>query len=113
MISKEFIDMWEMLPETWRMEVAERSGCCPHSKRHKWGMVTDILVWTECYASMASILSQAFPDMAPHFLAHFKTVVKAVQNFEGTAWATYDMVARRQAANCSSLDWGVVDCRIQ
>ena len=58
---------------------------------------------------MASILSRAFPNKAPHFLAHLKTVVKAARNFEGTTWATYDMVIRRQAANRGSLDWSVVD----
>ena len=108
-MSKEYIDMTEMLPETWRLEMSAASGCCPHAKRPRRGMITDILVWADCYASMAAILSSAYPEKAPHLLAHFRTVVRAARNFEGVAWATYDAVCRRQAANRGSLDWGAID----
>ena len=108
-MSKEYIDMTEMLPETWRLEMLAASGCCPHAKRPRRGMITDILVWADCYASMAAILSSAYPEKAPHLLAHFRTVVRAARNFEGVAWATYDAVCRRQAANRGSLDWGAID----
>ena len=37
------------------------------------------------------------------------SITRASRNFEGTAWASYDMVFRRQAANLRSLDWGVID----
>ena len=93
-----------MLPETWRLEMLAASGCCPHAKRPRRGMITDILVWADCYASMAAILSSAYPEKAPHLLAHFRTVVRAARNFEGVAWATYDAVCRRQAANRGSLE---------
>ena len=96
--------MTEMLPETWRLEMSAASGCCPHAKHPRRGMITDILVWVDCYASMAAILSSAYPEKAPHLLAHFRTVVRAAG-----AWATYDAVCRRQAANRGSLDWGAID----
>ena len=108
-LAKEYIDMTEMLPETWRLEMSAASGCCPHAKRPRRGMITDILVWADCYASMAAILSSAYPEKAPHPLAHFHTVVRAARNFEGVAWATYDAVCRRQAANHGSLDWGAIN----
>ena len=58
---------------------------------------------------MASILATTFPDKVPHFTAHLRTVIKAARNFEGTAWATYDAVCRRQVAYQGSLEWGVID----
>ena len=107
--SLEFVDMWELLPESWRVDSASQSGCCPHTKRPRRGMVTDILVWAECYATMAAILSAAYPNKAPHFFAYLRTITRASRNFEGTAWASYDIVFRRQAANRRSLEWGIVD----
>ena len=47
-------------------------------------------------------------EKMPHFMAYSRTITKASRNFEGTAWASYDMVFRRQAANIRSLDWGVI-----
>ena len=35
----EFVDMWELLPESWRLELAE-GGCC-HSCRPRRGLVTN------------------------------------------------------------------------
>lgn len=61
---------------------------------------------------MASILSTAYPDKAPHFFAYLRTITKASRTFEGYAWASYDMSFRRQAANRGSLDWGVVDAAL-
>ena len=58
---------------------------------------------------MAAILSAAFPDKAPHMFAYMRTIVRASRTFESTAWASYDVAYRRQAANRGSLDWGVLD----
>lgn len=101
--------MLELLPESWRMDPAAQQGCCSHSKRPRRAMVTDVLIWAECYTTMAAILSAAYPDKAPHFFAHMRTVVKVARNFEGTAWASYDLVVRHQAANRGSTDWGSVE----
>lgn len=61
---------------------------------------------------MATILSTTIPDKALHFFTHLHTIVRAAHNFEGTAWATYDVVHRRKLANRGSLDWRVVNCTI-
>ena len=108
-VAREFIDMSDLLPEAWRVDPAAQTACCPHTKRPRRAVVTDILIWAECYATMAAVLAAAFPEKAPHFFAHLRTVVKAARNFEGSAWASYDMVVRRQAANRGCLDWGCVD----
>ena len=63
-------------------------------------MVMDILIWVECYSTMTTILSAIHPDKAPP---------TSSRNFEGTAWASYDIIFRQQATNRRSLDWGIVD----
>lgn len=103
---KEYIDIGELLPETWQLE--SENTCC-HSKRPRRSLVTDISLWTECYATMAAILAATFPEKAPQFFMYLRTITKASRNFEGAAWASYDMAFRRQAANRGSLDWGCVD----
>ena len=100
-LMKEYIDIWELLPETWPLET---EGSCCHSKRPRRSLVTDINVWTECFATMAAILTSAFPSKAPHFFAYLRTITKASRTFENTAWASYDMAYRRQVANRGSLD---------
>ena len=105
-LAKEYVDIWELLPETWQVET---EGSCCHSKRPRRSLVTDINVWTECFATMVAILAAAFPAKAPHYL---RTITKASRTFECSAWVSYDMAFRRQAANHGSLDWGHVDAAL-
>jgi len=53
LLEKQHVERWEMLPETWQLET--ESTCC-HAKRPKRSLVTDISVWTECFATMAAVL---------------------------------------------------------
>ena len=99
--------MSELLPESWRVE-ALKSGCC-HSKRPRRELVVDFALWTECYAILSAVLSVRYPTKAPHFSAYLRIITNASRNFEGSAWASYDMAFRRQAANRKSLDWGRVN----
>ena len=59
-LTVEFVDMWELLPESWRLESTE-SGCCnPHHSRP--GLVTSFPLWVECYASLLAISSARYPE---------------------------------------------------
>ena len=107
-LNKEYIEMFEILPESWRLEM-EASTPAGHGKRPRRGPITDIQVWCECYAVMAAALSAAYPLKAPHLFAYMRSIVRASRNFEGTAWVSYDMSYRRAAANKGSLDWGLPD----
>ena len=101
-LALEYVDMWELLPESWRLEPAE-GGCC-HSRRPRRGLVMSFPLWVECYAALVATLSTRYPEKMPHFMAYLRTITRATRNFEGTAWASYDMAFRRQAANQRSLD---------
>ena len=101
--------MAELVPDTWRYE-EEGSKCCHQSRRtSRRAPVTDILLWLECYASMAALLATRYPNKAAELLAYQRTILCAHRDFEGEAWATYDTCYRRQAAAKKSLDWSQVD----
>ena len=97
------------MPDSWSYE-EEGTKCCHHSRRApKRAPVTDILLWIECYASMAALLVTRYPNKAVELLAYQRTILCAHRDFEGEAWATYDTCYRRQAAARKSLDWSLVD----
>ena len=73
------------------------------------GLVTDILLWIEYYASMVVVLSSGFPQKTPELMAYQKTIVTAYRSFSGDGWVTYDSCYRSKAAITKSLDWGWVD----
>ena len=104
-INKEYIPMYEMLPECWRLEVDSGGASC-QSKHPRHALVLDINVWTECFAVMAAILATAYPDKAPHLFAYLRTIVRASRTFESTAWAAYDVGSRRPtSAHWSGVYW--------
>lgn len=105
----EFIDMAELVPDSWRYQEEESNKCCHQSKRQQRGPVSDILLWVECYASLVEILCTGYPDKTPGFMAYQRTIVRAQRSFLGEGWVTYDTCYRRQAAVTRALDWGQVD----
>ncbi len=42
-------------------------------------------------------------------MAYLRVITRASRNYEGSAWATFDVAYRRQAANRRSLDWAEID----
>ena len=97
--SLEFIDMCELLPESWKVEPSSE-GCC-RSQCPRRGLVTDFALWKKCYAMLVAMLAVCYPEK---LLTLWPTITRAPHNFDGTAWATYDMAYWRQAANLKSLD---------
>ena len=98
----------ELLPDVWRLDESKKDQCC-HQPKSKKPLITDIVLWLECYATMVALLSLKYPAKTPHFMAYQHTIIQASRNFEGIAWATYDMCYRRKAANIKSWDWGTID----
>ena len=105
----EYIDMVDLIPDSWRLQEEEPSKCCHQSKRQRRGPVTDILLWVECYATMVEVLATKYPSKMPGLMSYQRTIVRAHRTFQGDSWATYDTCYRRKAAARKSLDWGAVD----
>jgi hypothetical protein len=80
----EFVDMSELLPDTWRLQDEEESKCCHQPRRApRRGPITDILRWVECYASFVAILTTRYPDKGPELMAYLRTIVHAQRTFAG------------------------------
>jgi len=71
--NKEYVDMCELLPETWRLD-SEAQGSCCQTKWPRRGMITDFQVWSECYTTMGGILSARYPDKASHLFTYLRTI---------------------------------------
>ena len=103
----DFIEMNEMLQESWIPEAQDASLVLRRPSRR--APITDILAWTECFALMAAVLAEKFPDKAPQLFAYLRRIVHAARNFQGSAWVAYDRLYRRQALARHSLDWAQED----
>ena len=105
----EFIEMGELIPESWGLD-QDPPSCCHHGRRQsRRGPVSDILLWLECYSSLVAALATKFPQYVGDFMAYQATIIKAHKNFEGTAWVLYDRCYRRRAAALKSLEWAKID----
>jgi len=105
----EFVEMAEMLPETWASVIPLTHDSAMPRRPITRGPVTDILVWIECFGLLAGVLAKKFPDKAPELFAYLKRIVHASRNFEGSTWVAYDRAYRRQALASRSLDWSIED----
>ena len=103
--------MRELLPDAWHSD-NQSSSCCKSSRPRHGGLVTDILLWTEGYASLVAVLSTQHPSKTPQFMAYLRSIVHVSRNFEGAAWASYDAAYCRQAATTGSMDWGTIDAAL-
>ena len=94
----EFVEMSELLPEYWLVEDASEARCYHANTRRRRTPVTDILTWTQCFASLASMLSSNRPEQTSDLLAYLSTIVRCHKEFSGLGWVQYDAAFRRQAA---------------
>lgn len=62
-VGKEYVDIRELLPETWQVEL-ENSPCC-HSKRPRRSLITEFNVWAEGYATTYNLFRRG--DGLPFF----------------------------------------------
>ena len=101
-VALEFVEMRDLMPETWLREEEESVRNMLSLPRRRTAPVTNILQWLQCYAGMVGVLSQRFPQMVPELMAYQVTISR---DFEGLAWAQYDRVYRRQGAQTKDLCW--------
>ena len=86
----EFVDIADLLPENWR---PREDPCCSLSRRPTScrALVMDILLWVEGYPQMVAVLASLYPSYIHEFMAYLRTIVRASRNYEGSAWAAYDV----------------------
>ena len=75
---EEFVEMRDLMPETWLREEEESARNTLSLPRRRTAPVTNILQWLQCYAGMVGVLSQKFPQMVPELM-----VYQVQQRFRG------------------------------
>ena len=73
-LNLEFIDMSELIPESWKFMEEEISYCHQNRSSHR-GPVTDILLWVECYSTLVEVLSLQYPAKVRQMMAYQKTIL--------------------------------------
>ena len=103
-----FVEMHELLPELLTNHNAEegreRSRARAGRKR-----TLDINAWLQCFGVFVSVVAKESPEAVPELMAYMGTMIRASQEYEGAAWATYDVGFRRQAAATGQRDWSRVN----
>ena len=102
----EFVAMHELLPECFA-EAGEASK--PGARTRAKKRVQEMTAWLQCFATYVGILGPAKPTLIPQLMAYMATIIRASQEFEGSAWAIYDDTYRRQAAASGNWQWARVD----
>ena len=71
--------------------------------------IQDINVWLQCFAMYTTVMASKFPEYTPQLLAYMVTTLKASQEYEGTAWAAYNVAYHQQAASTGHRGWSEVN----
>ena len=110
-INLEFVEMSELMPESWLaaeggdVDVSGQTKVVSLFPRRRRAPVTDIMVWVQCFAAMVGVLSTKHPDKVPEFMAYLSLIVKCSRDYEGYGWVLYDRAFRRQVAVTKDLHW--------
>lgn len=101
----EFVELHELLPELLTNQKVEEG---PRAKTGR-KRTLDMNAWLQCFAVFVSVVSREAPESVPELMAYMGTIMRASQEYEGAAWATYDVAFRRQAASTGQREWSKVN----
>ena len=73
-LNGDFVNMSELLPDSWRVEEMNTQSPSQKGGPH-CGLVTDILIWLECFATLASVITSKHSNKTLHLFAYVRTIV--------------------------------------
>jgi len=97
----DFVEMQEMLPDMWL--VTDQSEPTARVGRLR---AMDIKVWSQCFATYVRVIAEDEPERVPDLLDYMINIIRASQDFMGSAWLKYDNTFRRQVAVSGNKKWG-------
>ncbi len=89
------MELHELLTECLA-ESTDSAKPIPRSRAKK--RLNDLNVWLQCLALYVGVLAPSKPALVPDLMAYMISIIRASQEFEGSAWTVYDDAYRRQAA---------------
>ena len=103
-LALEYIDIAELQSEHW-----DDYDETETTRSSQWTPVSNILTWLDCYAPLVSVLCSAHSEKFDQFMTYQKSIISAHRRYTGDVWVIYDSSYCCQAANMTSLDWGLMD----
>ena len=86
----EYIEMSELIPDAWRYNEEDNQCCHSTHCSARRGPVNNILLWLDCFLTLATVLVFKYGDKAAELWAYQRTIIIAQRDFKGEAWVTYD-----------------------
>ena len=71
--------------------------------------IWDIHTWIACFAVYTAVMSKAYLEVVPEFMAYMLTIIRAQKEYEKPAWRIYDEAYRDAAASSGNKQWSKVD----
>ena len=105
----EFVEMHELLPELLASQKGEDCSEKHTSRAKGRKSVQDIDVWLQYYAVFVRVVARHSPETVPELMAYMVNIIRASQEYEGSAWAAYDAAFRRQAATTGHREWSKIN----
>lgn len=103
----EFVEMSEMVAESWSQKLDEPSaGLVAVNRRRR--PVTELIPWVQCFATYISVMSRRFPESVPELLAYMTGIIRASREY-GPAWTQYHSAFRRQAVSTGNRIWSRIN----
>ena len=93
-IRREYVDMWELLPEFWSNPWGSEGA--PRLERMKANS-QQITVWAQYFALYVYVMAKEYPECVSELMAYMCTINCASQEYENSAWVAYDSAYRQQA----------------
>ena len=84
-LGMEFVEMRDLLPDSWRVEEEQGKNVLTLPKRKSAPLT--VLQWVQCYGRMVGVLATKYPGMISELMAYMIIIVKCARDFEGTAWS--------------------------
>ena len=94
------------VPEFWH---DQKEGGKTTDKAKAKKRALDLTVWLQCFAVYVGVLGPKFPVEVPEPMAYVIVIVRASQEYEGSAWAAYDAAYRRQVAVQGKTGWSQIN----
>ena len=70
--------------------------------------ILDIHTWIACFAVYRAVMSKAYPEVVPEFMAYMLTI-RVQKEYEEPARRIYDEAYRDAAASSGNKQWSKVD----
>ena len=104
----EFVEMYELLPEFWVQKEEETNAKAASRQRQREGSRISMF---GCSVSglYVSVLAIQSPQYVPELMAYMVSILQASQEYEGSAWTTYDAAYHSQAAATGNKQWSKVN----